>query len=124
MSLTVSAPAAETDYWGTLASSIQTGISISNGAITGTLHKLTSGALVTTWGAGYFIALKFAKDSDATSIKVGMSPSAGSGMMELDSDYEAVLKVTDKDRQRVKVVQSRTGETKDWIFDLSGLTLD
>lgn len=98
-------------------------MTVTGRSITGTLHKLTSGALVTTWGAGHFIALKFTKDSDATSIKVGLSPSAGSGMMELDSDYDAVLKITDKDRQILKVVQSRTGEEKEWTFDLSGLVL-
>lgn len=56
---------------------------------------------------------------------MGMSPSYGSGLVELDpADYEAVGKVEDKDAQFVKVVQSRTGEKKDWLFDLSGLTLD
>ena len=69
--------------------------------------------------------MKFTKDEQATSIKVGMSPSYGSGLVELDpADYEAVGKVEDKDAQFVKVVQSRTGEKKDWLFDLSGLTLD
>lgn len=98
-------------------------MTVSNGAITGTLHKLTSGSLVTTWGQGYFLALKFTKDSDATSIKVGLSPSAGSGLVELDSDYDAVMKITDKNTQKVKVVQSRTGESKEWLFDISGLVL-
>ena len=57
--VTPSAPNGNTDYWGTKASAIQTGVTIANGAVTGTLHKLTSGQLVTDWGEGYFLALKF-----------------------------------------------------------------
>ena len=37
-------------YWGTAVSDMQTSVSVSEGAITGTLHKLTSGQLVTDWG--------------------------------------------------------------------------
>ena len=78
---------------------------------------------MTDWGAGYFIGLHFTPDSDATVTKVGLSPSAGSGLVALDPDGLALLKLTDINTQKVKVVSTRTGEEKSWLFDLSGLTL-
>ena len=102
---------------------MQTGVTISGKSITGTLHKQTSGQIVTDWGQGYFIGLKFAPDSDATVTKVGLAPSAGTGLLPLDEDNLAMFKITDINTQRVKVVSTRTGEEKTWFFDLSGLTL-
>ena len=102
---------------------MQNGVTVSGNAITGTLYKQTSGQIVTDWGQGYFIGLKFTPDSDATTTKVGLAPSSGSGMVALDSDNLAMFKLTDIANQKLKVVSSRTGEEKTWFFDLSGLTL-
>lgn len=96
---------------------------VSGSSITGTLIKQTSGAIVDYWGQGYFIGLKFTPDSDATTTKVGLAPSAGSGMVALEPDNLAMFKLTDIQNQRLKVVSLRTGEEKTWFFDLSGLTL-
>lgn len=87
------------------------------------MYKQTSGQIVTDWDQGYFIGLHFTPDSDATVTKVGLAPSAGSGLVALDPDGLALLKLTDITTQRLKVVSSRTGEEKEWFFDLSGLTL-
>lgn len=87
------------------------------------MYKQTSGQIVTDWGEGYFIGLHFTPDSDATVTKVGLAPSMGSGLVALDPDGLALLKLTDITSQRLKVVSSRTGEEKEWFFDLSGLTL-
>ena len=119
----VEAAADETDFWGTTASEIQTGVTVSGNRITGTLTKQTSGQIVTDWGQGYFIGLHFTPDSDATVTKVGLAPSQGSGLVALDPDGLALLKLTDITTQRVKVISSRPGEEKTWFFDLSGLTL-
>lgn len=102
---------------------MQNGVTVSGNAITGTLYKQTSGQIVTDWGQGYFIGLKFTPDSDATVTKVGLAPSAGSGLVALDSDNLAMFKLTNIANQKLKVVSSRTGEEKTWFFDLSGLTL-
>lgn len=102
---------------------MQSGVSVSGNKITGTLIKQTSGQIVTDWGQGYFIGLKFTPDSDATVTKVGLTPSAGSGLVALDPDNLAMFKLTDISAQRLKVVSSRAGEEKTWFFDLSGLTL-
>lgn len=102
---------------------MQNGVTVSGNKITGTLYKQTTGQIVTDWGEGYFIGLKFTPDSDATTTKVGLAPSSGSGLVALDEDNLAMFKLTDISKQRLKVVSTRTGEEKTWMFDLSGLTL-
>lgn len=103
---------------------MQSGVTVSGNKITGTLTKLTSGQLVTDWGEGYFLALKFSNiDADATSVKVGLLPSQSSGLVELDEDKNGVFKITDKDVQKFKVVQSNANGKTTQLFDLSGLTL-
>lgn len=102
---------------------MQSDVEVSGNSITGTLIKQTSGAIVDYWGQGYFIGLKFTPDSDATTTRVGLEPSSGSGMVALEPDNLAMFKLTDINSQRLKVVSLRTGEEKTWFFDLSGLTL-
>lgn len=124
--LTVSPESGETEFWGHVTSNLQTDVSVANGAITGTLHKVTSGTLKRDWGAGWFLALKFTNiDSDATSVLVGMEPSVSSGLVELinDPDKNGVFKVTDKDTQKLTVIQRCKGYNKIQQYDLSGLTL-
>ena len=103
---------------------MQTGLNVADGKITGTLKYLDSGAIATDWGAGNFMALKFTNiDADATSVKVGMSPSQGSGLVEIltDPDKNGVFKVTDKTKQKF-VVESTVGSfTNRQEFDLSEL---
>ena len=124
--VTPASPTANTEYWGTKVSAMQTDVAISNGAVTGTLHKLTSGQLVTDWGEGYFLALKFTKNNaKITSIKVGLVPSASSmPLQELDADMDGVFKITDKDSQLFEILVSDGNVSHPIFLDLSGLTLD
>ena len=105
---------------------MQSGVAVANGAITGSLSYLSSGQLVTDWGAGNFLALKFTNlDSDATSVKVGLEPSVSSGLAEIidDPDKMGVFKITDKDEQKLVVIQSDGVFKLKQSFDLSGLTV-
>lgn len=126
-SATVEASDGSTDYWGTLASDMQEDITVGAKAITGTLKKLTSGQLVTDWGEGYFIALTFSDFTDGLTyenVKVGLSPTEGSGLITLDSDQDGVFKVTNKDVQKLVVFQEKEGVGRLYeTYDLSGLTL-
>lgn len=100
---------------------------VTGGSITGTLHEITTGSLADYWGPGHFLALKFSDiDSDATSVMVGLDPSQGSGLVEIidDPDKNGAFKITNKNTQKVKVVQKAGNFTKTQIFDLSGLTLE
>lgn len=97
-------------------------------AITGTLKYLSTGQLVTDWGAGNFIALDFngIDTTGLTSLKVGMDPSQGSGLVEILGDPEMLgaFKVTDKDAQAFKLVATNGQQTAVKTYDLSGLTCE
>ena len=107
-------------------SSLQSDLAVSNGAITGTLHEVTSGALARDWGPGYFMALGFEDNDDgAATIYAGMNPSQGSGLLPLDEDMDGVFKVTDKDSQTFRTLTTDgLCNTRVTDYDLSGLTLD
>lgn len=102
-------------------------ISISNGKVSGTLHYISDGVLAHDWGPGNFIALKFTNlDASATSVKVGLDPSQGAGLVEIisDPDKNGVFKITDTNTQVFKVVSTDGTNTRTQVLDLSGLTLE
>lgn len=112
--------------WGTSVSDMQTGVTVGTKKITGTLKYLDTGVLARDWGAGNFMALKFSDiDSDATSVLVGLEPSAGSGLVELinDPDKNGVFKISDKDTQKFVVIQSDGVFKLKQTYDLSELVV-
>lgn len=124
---TVEAESGGTSIFGTSVSDIQTGVTVGDGTITGTLKYVSTGALATDWGAGNFIALKFSNiDNRATSVKVGLDPSQSSGLVELmgDPDMNGVFKITNKDTQVFKVVVTDGLNVAVKTYDLSGLTVE
>ena len=126
--MTVAAESQSTQIFETDVSDIQeSDVTVSNGKITGTLKKLTTGPIADYWGAGNFVALKFSDvDNRATSIKVGLYPSQGSGLVELlgDPDMNGVFKVTDKTTQVFRVVITDGHLTKTTDYKLNELTLE
>lgn len=127
MGVTVEAESGNTEIFGTLVSDMQDGLSVSDGKISGTLKYLDEGALVDEFGAGNFMAVKFTNiGENATSVKVGMSPSEGSGLVEIidDPDKNGVFKVTNKDTQKFKVVATDGIHVNTQTFDLSSLELE
>jgi hypothetical protein len=124
--LTVKAESASTLIYETPVSDIQSDVVVSGNKITGTLKYLEDGPIAGWWGAGNFLALKFADlDPNATSIKVGLNPSQGSGLVEIigDPDMNGVFKITDKDVQTFRVVITDGHMTKTTDYDLSDLTV-
>lgn len=120
----ITAPeAGTTDLWGHLVSSLQSGVTIANGAITGSLSYVDSGSLEQVWGAGNFLALKFTDFADADRIVVGLVPSVSSGLVALDEDMNAVFKITDKTKQILVVDTYKDEDVTRQSFTLSGLTL-
>ena len=109
-------------------SDLQSNVAVSDGSITGTLKYVSSGALATDWGPGNFIALTFTpseSDTTATTYKAGIMPSQGAGIQTLDSDMDAVLKVTDKNAQRIVVVTSDgEGHETTQTYGLTGLVCE
>ena len=69
------------------------------------------------------LALKFTDYADADKIMVGLVPSAGSGLVALDEDMNAVFKITDKTKQVLVVDTYKDEDVVRQTFTLSGLTL-
>jgi len=106
---------------------MQSDLAVSKGKFTGTLKYLTSGQLVTDWGEGYFMAVGFDDFSEGltfANVKVGLFNSAGSGLVTLDIDKDAVLHITDPVNQRLMAVQTDpvTGAKFTQYWDLSNIT--
>ena len=112
---------------------MQSGVSIADGAITGTLKYVEGGVADAgpLAGSGNFLALKFTMaDNDwtgFTSVKVGLVPSAtGMALQDLlnDPDKDGVFKVTDKDSQNLVIQVSDGTITSEFQYDLSGLVCE
>lgn len=70
------------------------------------------------------MVLKFSDiDRNATSVKVGLIPSAGSGLVELidDPDKNGVFKVSDKYNQKIAVITSDGTNEVAQYFTLNNL---
>ena len=83
---------------------------VSGGAITGKLkyYDDDTKSLVQEWGEGYFIAVGFDDFSTGltyANVKVGLYPSTGSGLVTLDSDKDAVMKIDPALHQQIIAVQ-------------------
>ena len=108
-------------------SDIQTSLSASGGKITGTLkyYDDATKALVQDWGEGYFIAVGFSNYSSGltySNVEVGIVPTEGAGLVHLDSDQDAVLKVTDK-TQRITAIQTdANGHKRQQFWTLDEIT--
>lgn len=109
---------------------MQSSLAVNDGAITGTLKYLSgNNAITNVWGEGNFMCLDFNSTdfSDLTSVRVGLDPSQGSGLVEIidDPDKNGVFKVTNKDTQVFKIVATDSNNnTATTTYDLSGLTLE
>lgn len=106
---------------------IQEDVTISGNAIKGKLKYLDNGPIASQWGNGYFMALDLSDNdfTDLTSVKVGMNPSAGSGLVEIidDPDKNGVFKVSNKFNQKFVISQTDGTNTKIQSYDLSQLEL-
>ena len=112
---------------GKLASDLQTDVVVEGCEVIGTLHHVTgytgfSGNV--DMQSGNYIALKFVitpADAVTTVEVVGGT----SGPATLDSDLNAVLKISDIATQQIRVISQKAGyQTKTVILDISGLTCE
>lgn len=108
---------------------MQSGVSFANGKVTGTLKYLSgSNAITDVWGEGYFLCFNMADSTwtGYTSVKVGLTPTAGSGLVEIieDPDKNGICKVTDKAQQLFTIVSTKGGVTKTKAYNLADLVLE
>lgn len=110
-------------------SDLQDDISISGNNVSGTLKFLSGSNPITDhWGEGNFFAFQLSADdwTDYTSVKVGVDPSQGSGLVEIidDPDKNGIVKIADKNVQKFMIVATDGKKTKKQVYDLSGLTIE
>ena len=77
-------------------------------------------------GDGYFLALKWSDPAQTvTSLKVGLQPSEGTGLVEAidDTDRNGVFKIANKNQKLILWQSNDTKSTKQ-VFDLTGLTFE
>lgn len=105
---------------------MQSGINVSSGRITGVLKHVTGYTGFSPddpeLQSGNYLALKFAAPEGAT-VKVGLVPSAGSGLVTLDSDMNGVFRVSNNNQKFKTIVTTADGKTASRLYDLSGLEL-
>lgn len=129
--MTVDAESGTQVVLGKEVSDLQSNVTVDGTAISGTLNYVTDYTQFssqTELQSGNYLALKFSDiDPTATSVKVGLVPSAiGMDLVEIidDPDKNGVFRITNKDTQKLHVVTSDGTNEKTQIFDLSGLTLE
>ena len=108
---------------------MQSDVSFGSGKVTGTLKYLSgSNPITDVWGEGYFLCFNMAENTytGLDSVKVGLTPSVSSGLVEIinDPDKNGVCKVTDKNAQIFTVIQKKGTETKTQAWSLAGLELE
>lgn len=127
--LVVKAEPAGGSMFGVDVNDMQSGVSFGNGKVTGTLKYLSgSNAITDRWGEGYFLCYNMADSTwtGYTSVKVGVTPSAGSGLVEIieDPDKNGFVKVSDKAQQLFTIVSTKGGVTKTKAYSLAELVLE
>lgn len=104
---------------GKLVSALQTGVTIEDGAVTGTLNYVTGYTGYSSDESeqeGNYLALKFESNADSVELTYGEHSET------LDEDMNAVIRVTDVD-EPLTVTATRQGNTETMVLDFSGLTL-
>lgn len=126
----VEAEAGTTTVLGELVSDLQSNVAVGADAITGTLKYVegyTGFSSDPELQDGNFLALKFTADdwSKFTSVKVGLEPSMGSGLVEIknDPDKNGVFRVANTN-QKFKVVATDGADTTTKVYSLAGLVLE
>lgn len=109
--------------FGYTVSDLQSDVTVSGNRILGTLKYISTGSLPAVWGEGYFVALNFDDIPAGATVKVGLDPSQGSGLVELDADHAGVFKITNKSTQKFVMETTVAGKTQRTVLNLSDLVL-
>lgn len=129
--MSVKAENGNTVLFGKAVSDLQENIVVSEDAITGILKHVTDYTEFSSTPAlqeGNYLAVNLADNdySDFTSVKIGLDPSQGSGLVEIinDPDKNGVFRIANTSQKFKIVSTSVDGVENIQEFDLSGLTLE
>lgn len=116
--------------FGKSVSELQDNVVVADGAITGTLKYVTGYTEFSSNPAlqeGNFLAVNLANNdySQFTSVRIGLDPSQGSGLVEIinDPDKNGVFRIANTSQKFKIVSTSVDGVVNTQEFDLSDLTL-
>lgn len=127
--LVVKAEPAGGSMFGVDVNDMQSDVTFGDGKVTGTLKYLSgSNAITDRWGEGYFLCYNMADSTwtGYTSVKVGVTPSVSSGLVEIinDPDKNGFVKVTDKAQQLFTVVSTNGTQTRTKAYSLKDLVFE
>ena len=110
-------------------SKIQSDVTVNGNKFTGTLKYLSeSDAITDVWGPGNFLAFDMSGNTYTgyTSVKVGLVPSAGTGLVEIKNDdtHTGICKIENKNVQKFRIESTDGVNTKVQDFDLNGLEVE
>ena len=106
-------------------SELQSDIVIDEDSISGTLHYVTGYtdfSSVVGEQSGNYLALKVDAPEDSTVIVDLVGGTKGA--VELDSDRNIVLKISNKDTQSIEITVEQGDSIAEKAYNLSGLTLE
>lgn len=111
-----------------MVSELQNGVQVVGNEITGTLNYVTDyvGFHGSDVGqqSGNYLALHFDVEPSTATVTVDLlNGTDGKPPTTLDSDMNAVFRITDKSTQKVRVAAKTADDTKTITYGLSGLTL-
>lgn len=125
------AESGSTVLFGKAVSDLQENVVVADGTITGTLKYVTGYTEFSSDPAlqeGNYLAVNLANNdySQFSSVRIGLDPSAGSGLVEIieDPDKNGVFRVSNTSQKFKIVSTSVDGIENTQEFDLSGLTLN
>ena len=124
--ITVKATATEEMFDHQIAD-LQENVVINGNKIYGKLKFVADGKLPKAWNNNYFLALDFTTiPANATSVKVGLDPSKGSGLVEIidDPDKNGAFSIDPAGGQRFVVKTTTPDGVKTQVFDLSNLKFE
>lgn len=127
--LTLAPKASSASLFEVPVSDIQSNVSVDGNEVHGTLKYLDGdNAITNVWGDGNFFAFDLSGNNftGLTSVKVGLVPSAGTGLVEIinDPDKDGICKVENKNVQKFRIVQTSNAGTKTQDFNLNELTVE
>ena len=110
-------------------SSIQSGVTVEGNEFKGTLKWLDGdNAITNVWGDGNFLAFDMSGNdyTKYTSVKVGLVPSAGTGLVEIKNDdtHTGICKIENKNVQKFRIVATDGTSTKTQDYDLNELIVE
>ena len=126
MPLSIAPDDGEGDAYGKSISELQTGIVVSDGAISGTLHYVenyTNFSSASDEQEGNYLVVKVEADPDAT-VKFHLVGGSKGEITLTPDDRQVVCRIRDKNSQSIRITAEKSGKRNVKNYSLTGLTLE